>query len=212
MTTGTLEKPAKRGKAKDKDEKKRKRKDAPPPTEPKDGADAKSGDEPKTEERPKTAAKLIEKFEKQHAKLIEKCRISAEHTATAGWKKLYGDHQESVKKAAESLANRLASLSRSVRDGQLDKEVAKALSDAKKDLEALAERQDSFDTETVKPVRDPVDKVRDLVLEAERAASFQSSDEGMFAPRDLVSKMRNAIAGWPSATWDAATGTVTVKD
>jgi len=157
------------------------------------------------------AENLVKKFEGLITEATEKSRVSAAHTATTGWQKLYAAHRQSVKKVRDSLADRLIAAARLFESGEADETTEKEIGAIKADAVALRDRCETFDDETVQPVREPFTKVTNLIDEAIRSAESEARASGMFA-KDLAAKMRNAIAQPPKVTWDEKTGVLLVHD
>jgi hypothetical protein len=94
----------------------------------------------------------IKRFKAAYADLLDEARISAEHTATEGWQKLYAAHRESLRVNRRRLSERLKQLADTMEFRGLDEESEKSLADIRKESAEMRETHEAFESETVGPV------------------------------------------------------------
>lgn len=167
---------------------------------------------PKSEASPvvetKSAAQgLIERFRTAYAPALADAEVSAEHTQTEGWQRLYGTHRESGRAKRREIAKRLRRLATQLEDFGWSEEDEKSVKDAAKESAELTAEDAVFDREAVDRVRAPVQKceriVREFVGEAERV----ERDAPLHA-KGTTDALKSEIATHRHPDWSDETGMV----
>lgn len=148
-------------------------------------------------------------FRERYAEAMAGVRISAEHTATEGWHRLYhGQRQENLERRRE-LAKEMKATALRLEDMGLSEEDEKSIGELKKSVTAIREAFETFDQQTISPVRQPVrdcDRIRsEAMAEARRIEA-----EAPMINIGMEELMRVEVAKVDKPRWDNETGRVLI--
>lgn len=153
---------------------------------------------------------LVSKFKEEYGQALARARISAEHTATDGWRLLYSSFRKEQRDQRRDLSEQLQKLAKSMEAMGLSEDEEKQLGEIKKGAQALRETRDVFDRKTVGPVRQPCDECRDLIAEAMNEATL-AEERAPLVNVGLVELMRMTITEAEKVSWDSEEGRVLIR-
>lgn len=149
-------------------------------------------------------------FREKYADALAGAVVSAEHTATEGWAKLYLGHQQAHRERRRDMAKELKALAVTLEDSGFTEDEEKALAEIKKASASLRESGQVFETDTIGPVREPALICDRLRNEAMNEAARIEHDAPMLN-MGLEHTMQMEVAGVDKPRWDAATGRIMIE-
>ena len=153
----------------------------------------------------------VTRFRQDYSDALEVAVVSAEHTATEGWQKLYASHHEDLRVQRRLAAVKIRELADELEDAGLTDTEAKELAEAKKVVELLNERAAYFENRTVAPVAKPVHQCA-AIIETYLSLARREEAEAPLLQSGLEELMRQAISEQPRPTFDADTGVVSIAE
>lgn len=150
---------------------------------------------------------VILRFLDDYRIALEQARISANHTATEGWQRLYQGHYEKQRKKRREMAGRLRLLATALEDFGLDEDQEKELRDIRTASAELRSLEEVFQAQTVEPVRAPVAECDRLIRQAIADAQREEAAAPLHNP-GLEHLMRDTIAHLEKPTWSSDRGLV----
>jgi len=152
---------------------------------------------------------VITRFHEEYADILKDAKQAAEHTRTAGWKKLFADHKNGIKDARLELSKQLEAHSVQMRDFGLGESAEKDLRDIAKASAALRDQSEFFRSSILdrvtKPMLESQECMRKYSVKAEnieRAAPLHETG--------LFERMKAAIASVEKVGWDSVEGVVSI--
>ncbi len=149
-------------------------------------------------------------FREKYADALASAVVSAEHTATDGWARLYLGHQQAQRERRRDMAKELKALAVLLEDSGFTEDDEKALAEIKKASVSLRESQIVFEMDTIGPVREPAlicDRLRNEAMN--EAARIEHEAPMMHI--GLEATMQMEVAGVDKPRWDAATGRIVIE-
>jgi hypothetical protein len=153
----------------------------------------------------------ITRFKDDYFVALADAHVSAEHTATEGWKRLFNQHRDENRKARADVSSRLHELADTLEGYGLSTEDEKEIGNLKNSVVALRESDEVFEKQTIQPVRDPVEMCDRVINEAMVSARREEN----LAPlhnSGLEELMRMAVASVARPRWDNEVGVVVVAE
>lgn len=154
---------------------------------------------------------LIQRFREEYKAALEDARVSAKHTETEGWQRLYAEHRKAGREKRRELAGRLGTLGKAMEDFGLTEEGEKDLKTVAKESETLRASNEVFETETVERVCAAV-RACERIIEAYRNEAVRQESNAPLHNVGLEHLMREEIAKVAKPRWDSETGTVKIAE
>lgn len=148
---------------------------------------------------------LIEEFTEKYAAALTEAEISAAHTSTEGWKRLYAGFRNQQRETRRELAKELKHLSTRMEDVGLSDDEEKTLGGIKKSSEDVNDAKTRFELNTVEPVRRPMVDCENLITEVMYTAQRRES-EAPLVEVGLVETVKMAVADLPRPRWNEDEG------
>lgn len=153
---------------------------------------------------------LILKMEKAAESAIADARVSAEHTGTAGWQKLYGEHKRKGRETRARIADEMRSHASQLTQSGWSEDTEKEVKGCAKESAELRAAEEAFYRETVSPVVGPVNRLQTLLDNYRDQARGVEASSPLFSG-ELMKAMNAAILKLPRVSWDEKAGVVTVE-
>lgn len=160
---------------------------------------------------PSATPEFILYFRDKYGQALEQAVTSAEHTATAGWQRLYSGHSALIRDTRRDLAKQLKALAIALEDSGLTEDGEKELGEIKKASAQLRDDEEAFISQAIGPVREPVmtcDRVRQEALNEAR----RDEAESPLTHVGRLEAMQAEIAGCRKPRWNQETGCVVIDD
>ena len=154
---------------------------------------------------------LIEKFNSEYAAALGEARISAEHTATPGWQKVYAQQRDQARQRRRDLAKRLGALATMLEDFGLTEDGEKAVKDVAKESAELRETNAAFSHECVERICAPVGAC-ERIIDLYRAEAARNESAAPLINIGLEELMRDAISKVARPSFDDETGAVVIRE
>lgn len=154
--------------------------------------------------KPSKEPEEIVKFRRDYEDSLVHASVSAEHTATEGWRNLYGSHQENITKGRKDLSDRLNRVLEPLRLRHLTSEIKKA-------VVSLREDDQAFHRQTVSPVIAPMVECN-AVIESARASARAAEREFGLGNKGLSEAMETVIDTMPRVKFLTASGRLVVGE
>lgn len=154
---------------------------------------------------------LITRFKEEYATAILEAEVSAQHTSTEGWQRLYANQRKAERDERRRIAQDMRNVADRLESVGLDEDGEKEIGECKKASAALRDRAYAFETQTVNPVREPVDRCDKIINEARQAARVEE-ERTPLVNIGLEDLMKDAIAAVRRPRWDADLGRVVFSD
>lgn len=150
---------------------------------------------------------IVEKFRKVYDQLVADARVSQQHTETEGWKALYAQHRDLMKKRRQELSDRMTGLAAGL--VQIGVDVLKDLGECRKELADILVVEQQFDQSTIGPVKAPVDECREAITDAMTEAE-ELERKTPLVNQGIAQEMAAAVKSAPKVTWDPKDGVVRI--
>jgi hypothetical protein len=167
--------------------------------------------EPAPQPAPNAKRDLITKFKDEYSAALADSKLSAEHTKTAGWKRLYEQHQQQSWDTRRDMAKTLKTCAQTLEDFGLNEDGEKMVKDTMKASAELRERVAAFQSQVIDRICEPVKACERIIEQYMNEARRQESDAPLHNV-GLEHLMRDAVAKVAKPKWDADSGTVVVAD
>lgn len=154
---------------------------------------------------------IFQNFRAEYGAALADARLSAEHTGTEGWQRLFSDRRDKEREHRRELAKQLRTQAERLEDFGLTEDDEKAIKDIAK---ASAELRDSgavFERETIGRVCAPVQACERIALQYINQATRLESDTPLHNI-GVEEMMRIEIGKYPKPLWDAENGIVEIKE
>jgi hypothetical protein len=163
------------------------------------------------EEQPKKVKGSAEvaAFEKKYAEALEDARTSALHTATEGWQQLYQQHKKNVEKRRKEIGAMLHDCATSIERGETSEDLAKVMSESKKQFESMVGLIAMFDRTTIEPVKEAMHRCHEVIEQARREARGLEANSPLVA-RGVLEAVDAAIKKVEKVTFDEKTGIIDI--
>jgi hypothetical protein len=152
---------------------------------------------------------IVTKFAEAYEHALADAKVSSTHTATEGWRKLYGDHVRSQQSRRRELAKQMRSMADEVEVQRTTEELEKEIGELKKSATMIREADESFEFQTIFPVRQPVSDCERVITE-HLAAARREENASPLHNTGLELVMREAVSRVAKARWDAESGQVLI--
>lgn len=153
---------------------------------------------------------IVTPFLKEYADALEACRKAAQQTSTAQWQETYAAYTRQTREARESIAKTLRMLADRLDVTHLGEELEKELTSSKKGAEYLRERDTTWQSTTIAPLKEPVDRANALVENVIRQARLDEDRNPLIA-KGLAARVRERVDRLARATWDDTAGTIEIR-
>lgn len=158
---------------------------------------------------PKKEPEEIAKFRRDYEEALVNARVSAEHTATDGWRNLYGNHVEHVQKSRKTISDRPSAILDPMRLRHLTEDEEKDLGEIKKEAVSIREYDEMFTRQTIEPVTAPLQECASVIERARSSAQAAVREYGL-GNRGLVEAMETVIDTMPRVKFMTASGRLIV--
>ena len=148
-------------------------------------------------------------FREEYAAALADAEVSAQHTATEGWQRLYASRRKADRDARRAVADSLRNLADRLEVRPLEEDEVKEFAQVKAAYVEADDNAAGFTNRTVFPVREPVNRCDALVTDH----LFKATSEEERTPlhsMGLEESMRMAIASVPRPRWDDDLGRVEI--
>lgn len=153
---------------------------------------------------------VIQRFDSAYSAALIDAQVSAEHTATEGWQKLYHDHVESLVDRRRALAKSMRETADIVELRGTNEEDEKEIGELKKTAVSIRDSDEAFDRQVIQPVRRPVETCERIINEHISQAGREERDAPLHNT-GLEHLMRAEVAKRLRVSWDTDTGRVLVE-
>lgn len=152
---------------------------------------------------------IVLRFREHYSAALADAAVSAEHTATEGWQKLYSGHKRASKDHRREWAKRLKNAATRLEDFGWSEDDEKGVKDLVKEAAELRENEEGWQVQVVDPVTAPVSACERICIEHINEAARIEADSPLHSI-GLVETMRLEVAKQPKPVWNADAGTVTL--
>lgn len=153
---------------------------------------------------------VVERFHAEYSAALHDAQVSADHTSTEGWQKLYSDHKRAVRTRRRDLGKSLVSYGKKVEDFGLTEEDEKAIKDIAKSSAEIRGLEEIFRAEALDRVCAPIVACDNLITNFRAEASRQEKQAPLHNT-GLEDRMRKAIAGVARPVFNSETGEVEIR-
>ncbi len=153
---------------------------------------------------------LLAKFRLEYSEALEQARVSSEHTATEGWRRLYAGERNDDLSTRRKLAQRLKQLAERLEDQGLNDDEVKELGGLKTLVVEASDRKFHFSLCTVGPIIQSV-RACGRIAENFRNLARREEAEAPLHQAGLEERMRREISLQPVPTWDDQVGQVLIR-
>lgn len=161
-------------------------------------------------ERPKNKqVDLITKFRDDYAIALADAQVSADHTKTEGWQRLYSDHRSNTRDIRRGIAKRLRDIATTIEDFGANEETEKSMQECKKDTVELLTACSSFRRQVIEEVIAPVHDCERIAMAFRNEAAREEAATPL-VNSGLEELMRVAVAEQKRPRWDEETGVVEI--
>lgn len=154
---------------------------------------------------------LIQTFRDDYALCIESARVSAQHTATPGWRNLITEHRQAAKEARIDMAKRLRLLAQASEMLSLNEDDEKGLKEIAKQSAALRDTEDAFQREVLDRILAPVTACEKTINNAKADAERVERDAPLHHV-GLLEILKHEISKLPRAVWREDDGVVEIVE
>lgn len=152
---------------------------------------------------------LVARTRRKYMEAFEDAQISAEHTSTEGWARVYQGHQAEVKQRRLGIAKVLAAQAETMDVRLLVEDEEKEVKDAIKQNVELRDFEAQWEKQVLRPITEPVKRCEDIIENA-RAAADREERNAPLVNIGLCDVLEHMIQGLPKAEWDERSGRVKV--
>lgn len=163
------------------------------------------------DDAPNRKKDLVTRFRDEYGEVLAAAKIAAEHTATPGWQKLYGDHRRAGEAERRRISKILTSHGQSCELNGLCEDARKTVKDAVKAAETLENDDAVFDRDVVEKVKGCVRRAESLINEYRQRANVAEANAPL-VEIGLIGVMNEAISKQPVPVWDDTKGVVTIEN
>ena len=153
---------------------------------------------------------LVQEFIDKYDEQLDKARVSAEHTATAGWQTWYAGYRAQLHRDIGRMRDRLEEARNALDDNMLDEDVVRHVRDAMKELKDICARADYINSAVLDPIVAPARRCEKLIDEYASKA-IARKDRQPLVEADVVRRMNEAAAGVETVTFSEPTGIVSIN-
>lgn len=154
---------------------------------------------------------IVRKFHDDYNEALADVKIAVEHTATAGWQRIYAGHKLRLLEERCVLAKQLAAHAQSLEDFGLSEDAEKAVKDIAKASAELRDSEAGFRQQVVEPIIEPVLRCDKIVSDYRNQAARDERDSPLHNI-GIEEIMRTATSSVPKPKWNDEKGTVEIID
>lgn len=166
--------------------------------------------EPAPKPSPNQNRDLVTRFRDEYTAALVDARVSVEHTATEGWRKIYADERNREILRRHNLSQTLRNIADRLETRGLSEEEEKEISDAKKASVEIRDSHQVFMFEIVEAVKEPV-RICDQIIDDAKSQAHRDERDAPLVNVGLTEIMEMEIVKHPRPRWNGETGQVTIE-
>lgn len=152
---------------------------------------------------------LVSRFREEYEAALIDAKISADHTATEGWQRLYAAERDRQIEYRRNLAQTLRNVADRAEARGLSEEEDKEISEAKKSSADIRDRHEIFERETIDPVREAV-RTCDRIIDEVKSQAYRDEHDAPLVNVGMVEIVKMEIAKHPRPRWNEDKGQVLI--
>lgn len=152
---------------------------------------------------------LVARTRRLYLEAFEDVRVSAVHTATEGWGRVYQGHLSEVKQRRLAVAKVLSAQAETMDVRLLVEDEEKEVKDAIKQNVELRDFETQWEKQVLRPITEPVTRCKEII-ENSRAAADREERNAPLVNVGLCQILDDMIATLPRAEWEERTGRVKI--